>query len=131
MGASFWAGGFGFFKTGWDALFYSPEKAASKRIDVLSHQRSMESAIALETEKKKSQQKASILPAIGSSVLLAITIGKLAPVLKKYIPEIVDTFQDAKKYNLPDAELEKQMDALGVRIKEDRRYRESRLFLVK
>ncbi|MFN7310471.1 MAG: hypothetical protein ACK5T0_03785 [Vampirovibrionales bacterium] len=30
-----------------------------------------------EKEKKKAQQKASILPAIGSTVLLAITLGKL------------------------------------------------------
>jgi hypothetical protein len=63
-GASFWAGLFGPFKPAWDFFLYSPQKAALKRQDVASGQRSVQSGIALETEKKNSQLKASILPAV-------------------------------------------------------------------
>jgi len=119
MGASFWAGYFGFFKTGWDALFYNTEKAASKRKDVLSHQRSFESGLALEKEKKKAQQKASIIPAIVVTTLTAITLGKLVPLLKKYIPEMLQIGETAKKYKTPDAELKKEIDAIYEKMEKD------------
>jgi hypothetical protein len=68
MGSSFWAGVFGPFKPLWDFLFYNPNKAAKKRLDVKSGQRSELSGEALEAEKKKAQLKASLIPCLIRSV---------------------------------------------------------------
>ncbi|XVJ51687.1 MAG: hypothetical protein HEQ32_06265 [Vampirovibrio sp.] len=54
----------GFLKPIWDALFYHPEKAAARRPDVLAGKRSLVNAQRLEQEKKKSQIKAALLPAL-------------------------------------------------------------------
>lgn len=70
MGSSFWAGVFGPFKPLWDFLFYNPNKAAKKRLDVKSGQRSELSGEALEAEKKKAQLKASLVPSILAMTLL-------------------------------------------------------------
>jgi hypothetical protein len=68
MGASFWAGVFGPFKPLWDFLFYNPNKAAKKRLDVKSGQRSELAGEALEADKKKAQLKAALIPCLIRSV---------------------------------------------------------------
>ena len=68
MGASFWAGVFGPFKPLWDFLAYNPNRAAKKRLDVKSGQRSELSGEALEKEKKNAQLKASLIPCLIRSV---------------------------------------------------------------
>jgi hypothetical protein len=45
-------------------LIYHPEKAAARRPDVLAGKRSLANAKQLEQEKKKSQIKAALLPAL-------------------------------------------------------------------
>ncbi|MFN9690814.1 MAG: hypothetical protein ACK551_01770 [Vampirovibrionales bacterium] len=67
-GASFWAGVFGPFKPLWDFLFYNPNKAAKKRLDVKSGQRSELAGEALEADKKKAQLKAALIPCLIRSV---------------------------------------------------------------
>ncbi|MFN7310947.1 MAG: hypothetical protein ACK5T0_06215 [Vampirovibrionales bacterium] len=74
MGASVVAGvlGFwGFSKPLWDSLFYNPNRAAKKRLDVKSGQRSELSGELLEEQKKKAQIKAAIIPAIIGMVTLS------------------------------------------------------------
>jgi hypothetical protein len=123
MGASAWAGVFGFFKTGWDALFYDPKKAASKRKDVLNNERSFESAITLEKEKKVAQQKASILPASVYTALLIISYVIQAPAIKKCLPEFFTILKNGMKSNISSEEINRQLDNLSDRLKEDPLYK--------
>ncbi len=69
-GASMWSSLIGPFKPLWDFLFYNPERAAMKRLDVKSEQRTLLSGEALEAEKKKAQLKASLVPSILAMTLL-------------------------------------------------------------
>ncbi len=117
IGASFWGAYWGFWKTGWDALFYNPQKSAQKRSDVLAQQRSLESGIALEKEKKKAQQKASLLPAIISTSLGVLIAIKFLKVTQKYAPEFIGLIQSAN--NLPPEILEKRLDEYGDKLKVD------------
>ena len=52
VGASTWAIFYGPLKPIWDFLFYNPSKAAKKRLDVRSGERSELSGEALEKEKR-------------------------------------------------------------------------------
>ncbi len=100
-GASFWAGCFPVLKPLWDFLFYKPERAASKRPDVIAGQRSMQSGIALETEKKNSQLKASIVPSVlgisGLATIIALPIIGLLSYLSYTFGEKPES-QDFNKY---------------------------------
>jgi hypothetical protein len=126
IGASAWAGVFGFFKTGWDALFYDPKKAASKRKDVLNNERSFESAITLEKEKKVAQQKASILPASVYTALLIILLVIQAPAYKKYLPEQFKILKNGMKSNFSSEEINRQLDNLSDRLKDDPLYKKTK-----
>lgn len=115
IGASFWGAYWGFWKTGWDALFYNPQKAASKRLDVLEGKRSFQSGVTLEKEKKKAQQKASLLPAAIVTMLSLILSTKSSKVIQKYAPEFIGLIQSAN--NLPPEILEKRLDEYGDKLK--------------
>jgi hypothetical protein len=116
MGASAWAAYFGFWKTGWDALFYNPQKAASKRLDVLEGKRSFQSGVALEKEKKKAQQKASLLPAIIVTIPSVLTAPQYFKHEKKYWPELFHLLADYSKQKLSYEALQQKLDDLMVRI---------------
>jgi len=98
-GASFWAGCFPFLKPLWDYLFYKPERAASKRADVLTGQRSIQSGIALETEKKNNQLKASIVPSVLGMTGLALLGSNVLTGLAAYLSYTFGEKPESQDFN--------------------------------